>query len=137
MMIKILFLFFLLFLNACSVQRYSHEYYIECEKSNYTFSEINTCAEKKIESNCNASTNCKLENKRFLGSISRIKEMIKSKELSENGAMLQYYLFLEMAEIKKEQLKKKEIEKIKKSKYQNYISGGRFYRCFYVDQIFC
>ena len=93
-------LFILLLTTSCVSNKYSHNYFVDCEEKFSEFNELTSCAFKQIQQDCKKESDCKFENKRFVEIINRLKTMVENDEISENEAMFRYLNLIELEESK-------------------------------------
>ena len=96
---KYLLIFSLLIMTSCSSNKYTYSHFVDCEKTSSEFTDLFSCALKKIEKDCN-NTNCQLENTRFVDALKRLLIMVENNEISENEAMFRYYNLIDFEESK-------------------------------------
>ena len=60
------FTLFILLLTSCVSNKYSHNYFVNCEEKFSEFNELTSCAFKQIQQDCKKESDCKFENKRFV-----------------------------------------------------------------------
>lgn len=111
-----IFLLFILF--SCASNKYSYEYFIDCEKKFSKFNDLSLCALKEIEIDCNNKENCKTKSNRFVKIIKQLQIMVESKEISENEAMIRYLKLIDF-----EESKLKSASKVYRSNYPYYFDN--------------
>ncbi len=121
-----------LILHSCSFKKSPYEFFVECEKDFVSVEEIINCANYNLKKTNNFEGRNLLVEDNFIDSIKLLNKMLKLGQISENEAKIQYSILIE-----KEKLFQKKFRRQNESNYKDYISKGKFYRCFYVDQIFC
>mgnify|MGYP001223514954 CR=1 FL=1 len=90
----------ILILNSCTLSKYPHSYFANCEEKFDDFTNLSSCGLKEIQEDCEDNFNCKNENSRFVDIIKRLKIMVDNKEISENEAMFRYLNLIELEESK-------------------------------------
>ena len=93
-------IFSLLFITSCASSKYSYSYFVDCEKKFSEFTNLSSCALKKIQNECSNNTNCRNENTRFVDAMKRLQIMVKNNEISDNEAMFRYYNIIDLEESK-------------------------------------
>ena len=84
---KYLLITCLLTITSCVSSKYSYSYFVDCEKKFSEFTDLSSCALKKIQNECSNNTNCRNENTRFVDAMKRLQIMVKNNEISDNEAM--------------------------------------------------
>ena len=79
---KFFTLFIVLLTTSCVSNKYSHNYFVNCEEKFSEFNELTSCAFKQIQQDCKKESDCKFKNKRFVEIINRLKTMVKNDEIS-------------------------------------------------------
>ena len=64
------------------------------------FTNLSSCALKKIQKDCNDNINCRNGNTRFVDAIKRLQIMVQNNEISDNEAMFRYYNLIDYEESK-------------------------------------
>ena len=98
-------IFSILFLTSCTLSKYPHSYFANCEEKFDDFTNLSSCGLKEIQEDCEDNFNCKNENSRFVDIIKRLKIMVDNKEISENEAMFRYFNLMDFEESKLQSLK--------------------------------
>ena len=62
------------------------------------FTDLSSCALKKIQKECSNNTNCRNENTRFVDVMKRLQTMVEKNEISDNEAMFRYYNLIDSEE---------------------------------------
>mgnify|MGYP001170785441 FL=1 len=132
---KFFLIFFLLVLTSCASSKFSHSYFVDCEKKSTNFSNLSKCAIKEIERDCKELSNCSNKNSRFVNIMKRLKIMVDSNEITENEAMFRYLNIIDS-----EELKHNATNKMYFSHYQHYYND--FYMrgipsCYFSRSGFC
>ena len=70
---KYFLIFSLLFISSCASSKYSYSYFVDCEKKFSEFTDLSSCALKKIQKECNDNINCRNGNTRFVDAIKDFK----------------------------------------------------------------
>lgn len=97
---KYFLIFSLFIITSCASSKYSYSYFVDCEKKFSEFTNLSSCALKKIQNDCNNYTNCRNENTRFVEAIKRLNIMVENNEISDNEAMFRYYNLIDYEESK-------------------------------------
>ena len=95
---KYLLITCLLTITFCVSSKYSYSYFVDCEKKFSEFTNLSSCALKKIQKDCNDIINCRNENTRFVDAIKRLQIMVQNNEISDNEAMFRYYNLIDSEE---------------------------------------
>ena len=97
---KYFLIFSLFIITSCVSSKYSYSYFVDCEKKFSEFTNLSSCALKKIQKDCNDNINCRNENTRFVDAIKRLQIMVQNNEISDNEAMFRYYNLIDYEESK-------------------------------------
>ena len=97
---KLIIPFIIFVTSSCATHKYSHNYFLNCEKEFNEFNELTSCALKRIRQDCKNESDCQFENKRFVEIIKKLKIMVENDEISENEAMFRYLNLIEVEETK-------------------------------------
>ena len=97
---KYFFIFSLFIITSCASNKYSYSYFVDCEKKFSEFTNLSSCALKKIQKECNYNINCRNENTRFVDAIKRLQIMVQNNEISDNEAMFRYYNLIDFEKSK-------------------------------------
>ena len=90
----------LFIISSCASSKYSYSYFVDCEKKFSEFTDLSSCALKKIQKECNDNINCRNGNTRFVDAIKRLQIMVQNNEISDNEAMFRYYNLIDYEESK-------------------------------------
>ena len=123
------------FLNSCTLSKYPHSYFANCEDKFEDFTNLSSCGLKEIKKDCEDNFNCKNENSRFVNIIKRLQIMVDNKEISDNEAMFRYLNIIDSEELRHNATKKMYF-----SHYQHYSND--FYMrgipsCYFSRSGFC
>ena len=132
---KYFLIFSLLFITSCAASKYSYSYFVDCEKKFSEFTDLSSCALKKIQNECSNNTNCRNENTRFVDAMKRLQIMVKNNEISDNEAMFRYLNIIDSEELRHNLTKKMYF-----SHHQHYSND--FYMrgipsCYFSRSSFC
>ena len=97
---KLFLIFCFLLFTSCASSKFSHSYFVNCEKKFTNFTNISSCAIKEMQKDCKEISNCPSENSRFVNIIKRLQIMVDSKEITENEAMFRYLNLIDIEESK-------------------------------------
>tara|TARA_B100000941_G_C28416162_1_gene506208 strand:- start:384 stop:788 length:405 start_codon:yes stop_codon:yes gene_type:complete len=125
----------LLIMASCSSNRYSYSYFVDCEKTFSKFTNLSSCALKKIQKDCNNNTNCRNENTRFVDAIKRLQIMLEKNEITDNEAMFRYYNLIDFEESKFKIRGKKEFSNYHYYPHSFYFQGMA--SCYFSRTGFC
>ena len=127
-------IFSILFLTSCTLSKYPHSYFANCEEKFDDFTNLSSCGLKEIQEDCEDNFNCKNENSRFVDIIKRLKIMVDNKEISENEAMFRYFNLMDFEESKLQSLKNMDFTN--HSYPHNYFVNG-IPSCYFSRTGFC
>ena len=95
------FALLLIFLSSsCVSHKYTHDYFLDCEKKFSEFNNLTSCALDEINKSCVDETSCHYKSSRFVEIIERLKMMVDNQEITENEAMFRYLNLIEIEESK-------------------------------------
>tara|TARA_B100000989_G_scaffold292689_1_gene268993 strand:+ start:510 stop:914 length:405 start_codon:yes stop_codon:yes gene_type:complete len=114
-------LFMIFVTSSCATSKYSHNYFLNCEKKFSEFNALTSCALEQIQQDCKKVSDCKFENKRFVEIIKRLKTMVENDEITENEAMFRYLNLIEIEETKFQYTNRKNFN------YEYYPNYNDFY----------
>ena len=130
------FLIFSLFIiTSCTSSKYSLNYFVDCEKKFSEFTNLSSCALKKIQKECNYNINCRNENTRFVDAIKRLQIMVQNNEISDNEAMFRYYNLIDYEESKFEVRRNMDFSNYQYYPYSYYLQGMT--SCYFSRTGFC
>tara|TARA_Y200000002_G_C22592715_1_gene625960 strand:+ start:140 stop:547 length:408 start_codon:yes stop_codon:yes gene_type:complete len=96
-----IFALVLIFLNSsCVSHKYTHDFFLDCEKKFSEFNNLTSCALDEINKSCVDETSCHYKSSRFVEIIERLKMMVDNQEITENEAMFRYLNLIEIEESK-------------------------------------
>ena len=132
---KYFLIFILLIITSCASSKYSYSYFVDCEKNFSEFTNLSSCALKKIQNDCNNNTNCRNENTRFVDAIKRLQIMVEDNEISNNEAMFRYYNLIDYEESKFEIRRNVDFSNYHSYPHSYYFQGMTF--CNFSRTDFC
>ncbi len=132
---KYFLIFILLIITSCASSKYSYSYFVDCEKNFSEFTNLSSCALKKIQNDCNNNTNCRNENTRFVDAIKRLQIMVEDNEISNNEAMFRYYNLIDYEESKFEIRRNMNFSNYHYYPHSNYFQGMT--SCNFSNTGFC
>ena len=132
---KYFLIFSLLFITSCAASKYSYSYFVDCEKKFSEFTDLSSCALKKIQNECSNNTNCRNENTRFVDAIKRLQIMVQNNEISDNEAMFRYYNLIDYEESKFEIRRNFDFSNYHYYPHRYYFQGMTF--CNFSRTGFC
>ena len=132
---KYFLIFSLLFITSCASSKYSYSYFVDCEKKFSEFTNLSSCALKKIQKDCNDIINCRNENTRFVDAIKRLQIMVHNNEISDNEAMFRYYNLIDYEESKFERRRNFDYSNYHYYPHRYYFQGMTF--CNFSRTGFC
>ena len=132
---KYFLIFILLIITSCASSKYSYSYFVDCEKNFIEFTNLSSCALKKIQNDCNNNTNCRNENTRFVDAIKRLQIMVEDNEISNNEAMFRYYNLIDYEESKFEIRRNMDFSNYHYYPHSNYFQGMT--SCNFSNTGFC
>ena len=122
-------------ITSCASSKYSYNYFVDCEKKFNKFSDLCSCALKKIEKECNNTQNCRNENTRFVEVMKRLQIMLDNKEISDNEAMFRYYNLIDFEESKFNTMRNMEFSNYRYFPNNYYVRG--IPSCYFSRTGFC
>ena len=128
-------IFSLLLITSCASSKYSYSYFVDCEKKFSEFTDISSCALKKIQKDCNNDTNCRIENTRFVDVIKRLQIMVQNNEITANEAMFRYYNLIDYEESKFKIKRNADFSNYRYYPYSYYFQGMS--SCYFSRTGFC
>ena len=132
---KYFLIFSLLFITSCATSKYSYSYFVDCEKKFSEFTNLSSCALKKIQKDCNDNINCRNENTRFVDATKRLQIMVQNNEISDNEAMFRYYNLIDYEESKFEIRRNFDFSNYHYHPHSYYFQGMTF--CNFSRTGFC
>ena len=132
---KYLFITCLLTITSCVSSKYSYSYFVDCEKKFSEFTDLSSCALKKIQNECSNNTNCRNENTRFVDAMKRLQIMVKNNEISDNEAMFRYYNIIDLEESKFNTMRNMDFSSYHYYRNNYYVRG--IPSCYFSRTGFC
>ncbi len=128
-------IFSILILNSCTLSKYPHSYFANCEDKFEDFTNLSSCGLKEIKKDCEDNFNCKNENSRFVNIIKRLQIMVDNKEISDNEAMFRYFNLMDFEESKFQSLKNMALTNYHYYPHSYYVRG--IPSCYFSRTGFC
>ena len=132
---KYFLIFSLFIITSCASSKYSYSYFVDCEEKFSEFTNLSSCALKKIQKDCNDNINCRNENTRFVDAIKRLQIMVQNNEISDNEAMFRYYNLIDYEESKFEIRRNVDFSNYHSYPHSYYFQGMTF--CNFSRTGFC
>ena len=132
---KFVLILSLFIISSCASSKYSYSYFVDCEKKFSEFTDISSCALKKIQKDCNNDTNCQIENTRFVDVIKRLQIMVQNNEITANEAMFRYYNLIDYEESKFKIKRNTDFSNYRYYPYSYYFQGMN--SCYFSRTGFC